>query len=100
MQSQISTDSSKDKSKSSGEDKEASSVSAMPLPPMHYVKEYTDENVARGLCPPPPPVITDNYSMFGKPFSADDTIIQSLESQVKRGEGDDALRHFVRLLLC
>merc|ERR1711934_1270113 len=31
--------------------------------------------------PPPPPINKDNYSMFGQPFSADDTIIQSLESQ-------------------
>merc|ERR1719219_870438 len=53
----------------------------MPLPPEQYIKMYSDEHVAMGITPPPPPPIKDNYSMFGQPFSADDTIIQSLESQ-------------------
>ena len=57
-------------------------MSAMPLPPEQYIKMYSDEHVAMGITPPPPPPINkDNYSMFGQPFSADDTIIQSLESQ-------------------
>jgi hypothetical protein len=57
-------------------DKESTQMSAMPLPPEQYIKLYTDEHVAMGVCPPPPPAIKDNYSMFGHPFSADDTIIQ------------------------
>ena len=56
-------------------------MSAMPLPPEQYIKMYSDEHVAMGITPPPPPPIKDNYSMFGQPFSADDSIIQSLESQ-------------------
>ncbi len=56
-------------------------MSAMPLPPEQYVKHYTDEMVSLGRAPPPPPPIKDNYSMFGHPFSADDSIIRSLESQ-------------------
>eukprot|EP00094_Tigriopus_californicus_P010280 TCALIF_09916-PA protein Name:"Similar to MED7 Mediator of RNA polymerase II transcription subunit 7 (Anopheles gambiae)" AED:0.05 eAED:0.05 QI:150/1/1/1/1/1/3/84/290 len=62
-------------------DRESTQVTSMPLPPMQYINHYTDENIRRGTCPPPPPPITDAYSMFGAPFSADDTIIQSLESQ-------------------
>lgn len=62
-------------------DRESTQVTSMPLPPMQYINHYTEENVRRGTCPPPPPPITDAYSMFGAPFSADDTIIQSLESQ-------------------
>ena len=61
--------------------KEGEQMSAMPLPPEQYIKMYSDEHVAMGITPPPPPPIKDNYSMFGQPFSADDTIIQSLESQ-------------------
>ena len=57
-------------------------VSSMPIPPMHYVKLYTDDNVKKGTAPKPPPPIQDSYSMFGMTVNNDDAIIQSLESQV------------------
>ena len=55
----------------------------MPLPPMHYVKQYSDDCVKRGLAPPPPNPLQPNesYSMFGHQFTAEDSIIASLESQ-------------------
>ena len=55
----------------------------MPLPPMHYVKQYSDDCIKRGLQPPPPPALQPNesYSMFGHQFTAEDSIIASLESQ-------------------
>jgi len=57
----------------------------MPVPPLHYVKLYTDENVKSGRAPRPPPPIQDTYSMFGATINNDDAIIQSLESQgIKR----------------
>lgn len=57
----------------------------MPVPPIHYVKLYTDENVKAGRAPRPPPAIQDTYSMFGVTINNDDAIIQSLESQgIKR----------------
>jgi len=60
---------------------QVSQVSSMPVPPMHYVKLYTDENVKKGIAPRPPPPIVDTYSMFGVSINNDDAIIQSLESQ-------------------
>lgn len=60
-------------------------VSSMPVPPLHYVKLYSDENVKAGRAPRPPPPIQDTYSMFGVTINNDDAIIQSLESQgIKR----------------
>merc|ERR1711997_2079 len=56
-------------------------VSAMPAPPMQYVKNYTDENVRRGTAPPPPQPLSDSYTMFGNVFTAEDCIVASLESQ-------------------
>ena len=58
-------------------------VSAMPLPPMNYVKNYSDECMERDLAPPPPKPLKPNesYSMFGHEFTAEDSIIASLESQ-------------------
>jgi mediator of RNA polymerase II transcription subunit 7 len=53
----------------------------MPLPPMQFVMEYTDEAVRRGTAPLPPPPISDSYTMFGQPFSSEDCIVASLESQ-------------------
>ena len=55
----------------------------MPLPPMHYVKQYSDDHVKRGLSPLPPTPLQPNesYSMFGHQFTAEDSIIASLESQ-------------------
>jgi len=62
---------------------EPTQVSAMPLPPMHYVKQYSDDHVKRGLAPLPPTPLQPNesYSMFGHQFTAEDSIIASLESQ-------------------
>lgn len=60
---------------------EPQQVSALPPPPMQYIKEYTDENIRKGLAPKPPPPITDNYMMFGNQFQCDDLIIRPLESQ-------------------
>ena len=71
----------------------------MPVPPLNYVKLYTDENIKAGRAPRwtfseiitlfwhislsrPPPPIADTYSMFGVTINNDDAIIQSLESQV------------------
>ena len=79
-------------------------VTSMPLPPMQYIKAYEETSLpappfgragqlgqqkASSSFPSPPPPITDAYTMFGAPFSADDTIIQTLESQVgtKTGPG-------------
>uniref|UniRef100_A0A1B6CQ06 Mediator of RNA polymerase II transcription subunit 7 n=1 Tax=Clastoptera arizonana TaxID=38151 RepID=A0A1B6CQ06_9HEMI len=60
-------------------------VSSLPLPPMQYIKEYSDENVRRGRAPRPPLPIFDTYKMFGNTFNADDTIIRPLENQgIKR----------------
>lgn len=60
---------------------ESQQVSALPPPPMQYVKEYTDENIRKGLAPKPPPPIRDCYMMFGNQFQCDDLIIRPLESQ-------------------
>ena len=48
---------------------------------MQYVKHYTDENIRRGIAPPPPPAIATSYSMFGNIFTSEDCIVASLESQ-------------------
>jgi len=68
---------------SPGVSSEPTQVSAMPLPPMHYVKQYSDDHVKRGLAPLPPTPLQPNesYSMFGHQFTAEDSIIASLESQ-------------------
>ncbi|XP_071452603.1 mediator of RNA polymerase II transcription subunit 7 [Hetaerina americana] len=64
---------------------EPNQVSSLPLPPVQYINQYTDENIRRGRAPRPPPLIHDTYSMFGNSFNADDTIIRPLESQgIKR----------------
>ncbi|KAJ8337671.1 hypothetical protein SKAU_G00366370 [Synaphobranchus kaupii] len=60
---------------------EPQQVSALPPPPMQYIKEYTDDNVRKGLAPKPPPPIRDNYMMFGNQFQCDDLIVRPLESQ-------------------
>ena len=55
----------------------------MPLPPMHYVRQYGDDYIKRNLAPPPPRPLSphESYSMFGHQFTAEDSIIASLESQ-------------------
>uniref|UniRef100_A0A8C6TGG8 Mediator of RNA polymerase II transcription subunit 7 n=1 Tax=Neogobius melanostomus TaxID=47308 RepID=A0A8C6TGG8_9GOBI len=60
---------------------EPQQVSALPPPPMQYIKEYTDENIRKGQAPKPPPPIRDTYMMFGNQFQCDDLIIRPLESQ-------------------
>ena len=84
----------------SGPGDNVTQVTQMPIPPLHYVKLYTDEAVKSGTAPKyatltvrsnisvitiafrPPPPIPDSYSMFGVAVNNDDAIIQSLESQV------------------
>jgi mediator of RNA polymerase II transcription subunit 7 len=56
-------------------------VRSMPIPPMQYVKMFTDEAVKKGTAPKPPPPLHDTYSMFGLTINNDDAIIQSLDSQ-------------------
>ncbi|XP_063301416.1 mediator of RNA polymerase II transcription subunit 7 [Pelobates fuscus] len=60
---------------------EPQQVSALPLPPMQYIKEYTDENIRKGLAPKPPLPAKESYMMFGNQFLCDDLIIRPLESQ-------------------
>ncbi|XP_047209839.1 mediator of RNA polymerase II transcription subunit 7 [Girardinichthys multiradiatus] len=60
---------------------EPQQVSALPPPPTQFIKEYTDENIRKGLAPKPPPPIRDSYMMFGNQFQCDDLIIRPLESQ-------------------
>lgn len=57
-------------------------VSSLPLPPMHYINQYTDEMIRRGRAPRPPPPIRDQYQMFGNTFNTEESIIRPLESQV------------------
>lgn len=57
-------------------------VCSLPLPPMQYVNQYTDEMIRRGRAPRPPPPIQDTYHMFGNAFNTEDSIIRPLESQV------------------
>ncbi|KAK9869941.1 hypothetical protein WA026_006039 [Henosepilachna vigintioctopunctata] len=60
-------------------------VSSLPLPPMQYVNQYTDEMIRRGRTPRPPPPIQETYHMFGNAFNTEDSIIRPLESQgIKR----------------
>ncbi|KAM8974537.1 mediator of RNA polymerase II transcription subunit 7 [Pelodytes ibericus] len=60
---------------------EPQQVSALPMPPMQYIKEYTDENLRKALVPKPPVPIKDSYMMFGNQFQCDDLIIRPLEGQ-------------------
>lgn len=59
-------------------------VSSLPLPPMHYINQYTDEMIRRGRAPRPPPPIRDQYQMFGNTFNTEESIIRPLESQVSK----------------
>ncbi|EDO36994.1 predicted protein [Nematostella vectensis] len=56
-------------------------VSPFPLPPIQYSKLYTDENIAQGNAPEPPPPIEGSYSVFGASFESDESIIRPLEVQ-------------------
>lgn len=57
-------------------------VCSLPLPPVQYIQNYSDDNIRRGRTPKPPPIIQESYTMFGNPYNADDSIIRPLESQV------------------
>lgn len=60
-------------------------VSSLPLPPMQYINQYTDEKIRIGRAPRPPPPIHDQYQMFGNTFNTEESIIRPLESQgIKR----------------
>ncbi|XP_022899946.1 mediator of RNA polymerase II transcription subunit 7 [Onthophagus taurus] len=60
-------------------------VSSLPLPPMQYINQYSDEMIRRGRAPRPPPPIHDTYHMFGNTFNTEESIIRPLESQgIKR----------------
>lgn len=61
---------------------EAMQVCSLPLPPVQYFQNYSDDNLRRGRAPKPPPIIQETYTMFGNPYNADDSIIRPLESQV------------------
>ncbi|KAJ8984596.1 hypothetical protein NQ317_006058 [Molorchus minor] len=64
---------------------DAIQVSSLPLPPMQYVNQYTDDQIRRGRAPKPPPPIQDTYHMFGNAFNTEESIIRPLESQgIKR----------------
>lgn len=61
---------------------EEETASTFPLPPSQYSDKYSDEAVAAGTTPkPPPPITADPYSMFGAPFFPNESIVRSLESQ-------------------
>ena len=67
---------------SNNADQQASISSFYPLPPMRYIKQFTDINVRNRCTPlPPKPFIPGSYLMFGQNITIDDTIIRSLESQ-------------------
>ncbi|UYV62508.1 hypothetical protein LAZ67_2000896 [Cordylochernes scorpioides] len=57
------------------------SVSSLPAPPMMYAHLYTDENIERGLVPPPPAPLMEPCSSFGITLKLDDKILPSLEDQ-------------------
>lgn len=61
---------------------EQEQISSLPLPPVQYITLFSEENVRRGRVPKPPPIVQDTYTMFGRTFNADDTIIRPLENQV------------------
>lgn len=67
---------------SNNADQQASISSFYPLPPMRYIKQFTDINVRNRCTPlPPKPFVPGSYLMFGQNITIDDTIIRSLESQ-------------------
>lgn len=55
--------------------------STYPLAPMIYINNFTNENVRTGQIPPPPSLVKDTYSNFGKLIDPNDVLIRSLESQ-------------------
>lgn len=40
-------------------------VISFPLPPAHYIKLFTNDNVTKGFTKPPSANLIENYSMFG-----------------------------------
>ncbi|CAF0821438.1 unnamed protein product [Brachionus calyciflorus] len=55
--------------------------STYPSAPMEYVNMYTNENVKSGKAPPPPKIIKDNYTSFGRLIDPNEVLIRPLESQ-------------------
>lgn len=55
--------------------------STYPSAPMEYVNMYTNENVKSGKAPPPPKIIKDTYTSFGRLIDPNEVLIRSLESQ-------------------
>ncbi|XP_041473735.1 mediator of RNA polymerase II transcription subunit 7-A-like [Lytechinus variegatus] len=60
---------------------EPQGVSSLPLPPMMYIANYTDERVLNKTTPKPPLPVQEAYGMFGATFVSNDDIIRPLESQ-------------------
>lgn len=57
----------------------AAAVSPFPQPP-EYAKQYTDENIAKKLVLPPPPVPTE-FTVFGEEYNLEEEMIRSLQAQ-------------------
>ncbi|XP_012928082.1 mediator of RNA polymerase II transcription subunit 7-like [Heterocephalus glaber] len=66
---------------------EPQQVSALPPPPMQYIKEYTDENIQEGLAPKPPPPIKDSYMMVGPVRVSVDSSTLSLDTAERASFG-------------
>ena len=60
---------------------ESQVVSSLPLPPVQYIQNYTDERITNCTAPNPPAPNDDNYTMFGRTFTPGDDIIRPLETQ-------------------
>ncbi|VDK57501.1 unnamed protein product [Anisakis simplex] len=54
-------------------------VSPFPQPP-EYAKQYTDENIAKKVVLPPPPVPTE-FTVFGEEYNFEEEMIRSLRTQ-------------------
>lgn len=56
-------------------------VSLFPMPPWEIINKYTDNGVAEGTAPQPPPIPSSTaYQMFGIRYNTDDPILRPLES--------------------
>lgn len=77
---------SEDKPPEAQNEPQQSAISSFyPLPPMRYIKDFTDQNICNKQIPlPPKPFTNGQFMMFGQNITIDDTIIRSLESQSLR----------------